>query len=289
MGGVDEPKSFKPPALPLFSGADPVPKDEASCEQWVWQVKAALKNCTAGAVRIAIVQFIRSEVREFAAAVGFEASVEMMLEKIEDHFGEKWTTDSLQQNFYKITQGKNEKVRQFIGRLEAHFKRLEEKVPGRYDSNILKKRFFHGMHQHLKDSIWFCYKQEDTTYEELFHEVVKADKEKVPENHQKQSQQLQEKTLLESRTSDTKKCPDYSGEVTHIWRSQAETIWKWYNSTEREGQWKNKWKPIQRMGSGNNICWAIQARTETLPVLSLLGRDIGISSVPVRGASIGGH
>ena len=68
-----------------------------------------------GAVMIAIVQSIRGEVREFAAAVGFEESVETLLDKVEDKFGEKWTMDELQQDFYKITQGKNEKVRQFTG------------------------------------------------------------------------------------------------------------------------------------------------------------------------------
>ena len=78
--GAEEPKSFKPPTLPPFSRADPMPKDEASCEQWVWQVKEASKSCTTGAVRIAIMQSVRGEVREFAAAVGFEASVEVLLE-----------------------------------------------------------------------------------------------------------------------------------------------------------------------------------------------------------------
>ena len=114
--GLEEPTSFKPPTLPPFSGADPIPKDEASCEQWVWQAKEALKSCTAGAVRIVIVHSVRGEVREFAAAVAFKASVEVLLEKIEDQFGEKWTADGLQQDFYKITQGKNEKVMQFAGR-----------------------------------------------------------------------------------------------------------------------------------------------------------------------------
>ena len=33
----------------------------------------------------------------------------------------------------------------------------------------------------MKDSIQFCYKQEETTYEELFHETVEAEKEKIPE------------------------------------------------------------------------------------------------------------
>ena len=79
-GGMEEPKSFKPPTLPPFSGADPIPKDEASCEKWMWQIKEVLKSCTVGAVRIAIVQSVRGEVREFAAVVGFEASVEVLLE-----------------------------------------------------------------------------------------------------------------------------------------------------------------------------------------------------------------
>ena len=145
-----------------------MPKDEASCEQWVWQAKEALKSCTTGAVRIAIVQSVRGEVRELTVAVGFEASMETLLEKVEDRFGEKWNADGLQQEFYQITHGRNEKVRQFAGRLEAQSKRLKEKVPGRYNNDTLKERFFHGMHQHLNDSIQFCYKQEDTTYEELF-------------------------------------------------------------------------------------------------------------------------
>ena len=85
--------------------------------------------------------------------MGFEASMETLTEKVEGQFGEKWTVDGLQQEFYHIAQGKNEKVRQFAGRLEAQFKRLREKVPGRYDDSIFKERFFHGMHQHLKDLI----------------------------------------------------------------------------------------------------------------------------------------
>ena len=30
-------KLFNPPSLPLFSGADPTPKDEANYEQWLFQ------------------------------------------------------------------------------------------------------------------------------------------------------------------------------------------------------------------------------------------------------------
>ena len=178
VGGLEEPRSLKLLILPPFSGVDPVPKDEASCEQWVWQAKEALKSCTMGAVRIVIVQSIRGEVWEFAAAVGFEESVETLLDKVEDRFREKWTIDGLQQDFYKITQDKNEKIRQFAGRLEAQFKKLREKVPGHYDHSMLKERLFHEMNQQIRDSIRFCYKRGETTYEELFREAVEAEKEK---------------------------------------------------------------------------------------------------------------
>ena len=99
MGGTKEPRSIKPLILPPFSGSDPVPKDEASCEQWVWQAKEALKSCTVGVVRITIVQSVRGEVREFAATIGFEESVETLLDKVEDRFREKWTVDGLQPDF----------------------------------------------------------------------------------------------------------------------------------------------------------------------------------------------
>ena len=105
-----DPKSLKPPSLPPFLGTEPVPKDEASCEQWVWQAREALKTCTLGAVRTAVIQSVRGEVREFVSSVGFETSVEELLDRIEQRFGEHWSADHLKQEFYQLTQGKNEKV-----------------------------------------------------------------------------------------------------------------------------------------------------------------------------------
>ena len=90
---AQEPRSTKPPTLPPFSGADPVPKYEASCEQWVWQLKEATKTHTAAAVRTGMVQSVRGEVREFVSLIGFETSMEDIIEKIEERFGERWTAD----------------------------------------------------------------------------------------------------------------------------------------------------------------------------------------------------
>ena len=48
-------KINKPPVLPHFSVADPIPKDEGSYEQWRFQVVGAQKVCTEEAVCSAIV------------------------------------------------------------------------------------------------------------------------------------------------------------------------------------------------------------------------------------------
>ena len=58
-----DPKSLKTPSLPPFSGTEPVSKDEASCEQWVWQAREALKTYMLGAVRTAVIQSVRGEVK----------------------------------------------------------------------------------------------------------------------------------------------------------------------------------------------------------------------------------
>ena len=79
-----DPKSLKPPSLPPFSGTEPIPKDEASSEQWVWKVREALKTCTLGAVRTAVIQSVRGEVRELVSLVRFEMSVEELLDKIQE-------------------------------------------------------------------------------------------------------------------------------------------------------------------------------------------------------------
>ena len=51
-------KINKPPVLPHFSGADPVPKDEGSYEQWGFQVVGAQKVCTDRAIHSAIVHSV---------------------------------------------------------------------------------------------------------------------------------------------------------------------------------------------------------------------------------------
>ena len=69
-----------------------------------------------------------------------------ILKKVEKCFGKQLSGDCLQQEFYQLAQDKNEKVRQFAGRLEQKYKYLKEKFPDKYQTKDLKDRLFHGMH-----------------------------------------------------------------------------------------------------------------------------------------------
>ena len=43
-------KLINPPSLPLFSGADPIPKDDGNYEQWLLQARGVLNSDTEEAV-----------------------------------------------------------------------------------------------------------------------------------------------------------------------------------------------------------------------------------------------
>ena len=108
--------------------------------------------------------------------LGFDANLDDILEKVEKQFGKQLSSDHLQQQFYQLAQDKNEKVRQFAGRLEQKYKYLKEKFLDRYQTKDLRDRLFHGMHPHIHKSMRFLYKKLEFTYEELLSEMLEAEK-----------------------------------------------------------------------------------------------------------------
>ena len=101
--------------------------------------------------------------------VGFDKELPVLMDALETRYGKGQTTDKLQQEFYQLTQERNESVQQFAGRLEFKYKRLICLFPDRYNLNILKERLFYGMTQHLRDSMRYLYKETETGYESPPH------------------------------------------------------------------------------------------------------------------------
>ena len=54
-------KLMKPPDLPLFSGVEPIPKEEGSFDQWLFQVQGAMDSHCEEVVSSAIVRSVRGK------------------------------------------------------------------------------------------------------------------------------------------------------------------------------------------------------------------------------------
>ena len=82
-------KLMKTPDLPPFSGADPVPKDEGSWEQWEFQVWGFLDTHTLEAVHSALIHSVRGATRELVGFVGYQTELDLILQSLEKRFGKK--------------------------------------------------------------------------------------------------------------------------------------------------------------------------------------------------------
>ena len=65
--------------LPLFSGAEPTPRDERTYEQWQFQVRGMRSSCPEHSVRSALITSVRGEASELISFVGFSAPVDAIL------------------------------------------------------------------------------------------------------------------------------------------------------------------------------------------------------------------
>ena len=168
---------FKMPVLTKFSGIEPVPKGEGSYEQFKFQIKGYRKTYDDEAIKAGMIGSVTDNARDYLDFIGFDKELPVLMDALETRYSKGQTTDKLQQEFYQLTQEKNESVQQFAGRLEFKYKRLICLYPDRYNLNILKERLFYGMTQHLRDLMRYLYKETETGYEQLLSAAREAETE----------------------------------------------------------------------------------------------------------------
>ena len=126
------------PRINTFSGNTMPGKNEVSFEQWYHKES--------------IVQSLKGAAADMAWYMGPTASVREILQKLIAIIRMMASFDVLMQNFYKVTQGNNEKVPSFATRLEGTLNQIQLKCPGRIvDCEVachLKDLLFHRVHKH---------------------------------------------------------------------------------------------------------------------------------------------
>ena len=120
---------------------------------------------------------------DMAWNIGPIASVLHILRKLSVIFGTVASFDVLMQNFYKVTQGNNEKVLSFSTKLKETLNQIRLQCPSRMmDLEVqqhLKDCLFHGVCKHICDYIWYLYRTPRTSYSQGMVATCKAESENV--------------------------------------------------------------------------------------------------------------
>ena len=111
--------------------------------------------------------------------MGPTTSVAHILWKLSIIFGTVASFDVLMQNFYKVTQGNNEKVHSFAIWLEGILNQIRLQCPGRMiDLEVqqhLKDCLFHRLCKHICDSFWYLYSTPRTSYPQVMVTTCKLE------------------------------------------------------------------------------------------------------------------
>ena len=94
-------------------------KIEVSFEQWYHEVQCIKDHYLESVVWESIVRLLKGAAAHMAQCMGPTTSMAHILQILTIIFGTVVSFDVLIQNFYKVTQGKHEKVPSFTTRLEG--------------------------------------------------------------------------------------------------------------------------------------------------------------------------
>ena len=167
------------PRINTFSGKVMLGKTEVSFKQWYHEVQCVKDHYLESVVWESIVWSLKGAAADMAQYMGPTASVREILQKLMVIFGMVASFDVLMQNFYKVTQGNNEKVPSFSTRLEGTLNQFQLKWPRRIaDCEVachLKDQLFHRVCKHIRDSIRYLHGNPETTYSQLMVAARKAE------------------------------------------------------------------------------------------------------------------
>ena len=120
---------FVKPYINFFSGAEPVPKNESTFEEWKVEIESLRKSPAIPeyAVKQILRNSLKGDARKTVVMLGSDPTVEQMIEKLERTFGNVASGQSVLQEFYTAEQKENESVALWGIRLEEIYQRAVEK------------------------------------------------------------------------------------------------------------------------------------------------------------------
>ena len=142
------------PRINIFSPNAIPGNTKVSFKQWYHEVQCVKDHYPKVVVWESIIWLLKGPAADMARYMGPTTSVAHILWKVSIIFGTVASSDILKQNFYKVTQGNNEKVPFFMTQLDGTLNWIQIQCPGRVaDLEAQQHCLFHGVHKHIYDSV----------------------------------------------------------------------------------------------------------------------------------------
>ena len=146
----------KIPGIPCFLDTKRE-KDTVQFEQWYHAVSNARRNFNEQLVRSAITKSCVGDVADAICCLLPGATMDDIHEKFKWLYGSVESFDTLMQEFYRIVQGKSEKVQTFVLHLERALQVIKQQHPYAMTEEdghrCLKDHLFHGLKANLRNAL----------------------------------------------------------------------------------------------------------------------------------------
>ena len=115
------------PKLSIFSGEKV--KDEASFEQWSYELQSLRKTYSESGLREGIKRSLRGAAADTVHNMGPEANLDSIIKKFTIIYGNAESYDILMGDFYRASQGEEESVTSFATCIEGLLSNVRDKYP----------------------------------------------------------------------------------------------------------------------------------------------------------------
>jgi hypothetical protein len=172
----------KIPKFDTFSGELPTPKQESTFDEWMYEVGSSEGLYSERLLGDGIKKSLKGLALRQARFLGAKATVEEIMAKLAEQFGQRASDDVMLTEYQAISMTKGERIQSYTDRLQDTLGRIRFKYPklmtDKEASESLRKRFFHGLTDKLRDSLRHTYRRTDETYSELVIDAMDIEAEK---------------------------------------------------------------------------------------------------------------
>lgn len=136
-----------PVKLPSFSGSETLQKGDVSFEVWSYEVRCLKSQLSENALLQLVRSSLKGQAREILIPLGEDATIDNILGKLEDFYGNVCTPENIMQNFYADHQKEGETIVTYGSRLEQCISKAVRL--GHIDSSakdaMLRSKFWSGL------------------------------------------------------------------------------------------------------------------------------------------------